>query len=219
MLKKQRMTSVLLLVLILMMLSITPGCTRRTVSQGETLTGQKAVQVADQARETSKSQQPARAEDSQRTTLQEGSTRTPAAARQETTKIEPASQAIKEEPITETAKSPASIALSNLQFEFDKHNLSDDAREILKGHAILILKNTDFSLTIEGHCDERGSNEYNLALGERRAVEAMKYLVALGVNEKKISTVSYGEELPLDPRSNEEAWAKNRRAQFYLTIK
>ncbi|MFP3929181.1 MAG: OmpA family protein, partial [Desulfobacteraceae bacterium] len=69
---------------------------------------------------------------------------------------------------------------------------------------------------IEGHCDERGTNEYNLALGERRANAAKKYLISLGVSEDRVRTISYGEERPADPRHNEEAWAKNRRDEFKL---
>jgi len=107
--------------------------------------------------------------------------------------------------------------LADINFDFDKYNLKPEAREILKDHAAWLTKNTDFKLVIEGHCDERGTTEYNLALGERRAAEAMKYLVELGVASKGIKTISYGEEKPLDPGHTEEAWAKNRRDHFVLT--
>ena len=78
------------------------------------------------------------------------------------------------------------------------------------------MKNKDANIIVEGHCDERGTTEYNLALGERRATETKKYLVELGVPEGRIKTISYGEERPLDPGHTEAAWAKNRRAQFVL---
>ena len=79
-----------------------------------------------------------------------------------------------------------------------------------------LQENPDVYFTIEGHCDERGTAEYNLALGDRRAQSTKNFLVDLGIDATRISTVSYGEERPVDPRSNEEAWAKNRRAQFML---
>ena len=80
----------------------------------------------------------------------------------------------------------------------------------------MLKENPDIKLTIEGHCDERGTIEYNLALGERRANAVKNYLINYGINPKRLSTISYGKERPLDPRSNEEAWAKNRRAAFVI---
>ena len=79
------------------------------------------------------------------------------------------------------------------------------------------MKNRISSIVIEGHCDERGTAEYNMALGQRRAEETKKYLINLGIKESIIKTISYGEERPLDPGNNEEAWAKNRRAHFVVT--
>ena len=99
-------------------------------------------------------------------------------------------------------------------FDFDDFSLTPEAKASLRDLAEWLLQNPPVYTLIEGHCDERGTNEYNLALGERRANSAKKYLVQLGVSPKRISTISYGEEKPLDPRSNEEAWAKNRRDQF-----
>lgn len=133
----------------------------------------------------------------------------------------PAAPLLKEEPVKDkipTAKVDR-VTLADINFDYDKYTLKPEAREILRQHAQWLLKQTDYTLIIEGHCDERGSHEYNLALGERRALEAMKYLVALGVAENNIQTISYGKELPLDPRSNEEAWAKNRRAHFIVKFK
>ena len=71
-------------------------------------------------------------------------------------------------------------------------------------------------MTIEGHCDERGTDEYNLALGDRRANSAKSFLVDLGISPRRLTTISFGEERPLDPRHNEEAWAKNRRCEFVI---
>ena len=114
----------------------------------------------------------------------------------------------------EAAAPAVALELANIHFDFDKSAIRTPDREILKGHADWLMKNKDYSLTVEGYCDERGTSEYNLALGERRAMEAKKYLVGLGVDEKTIKTITYGSERPLDPGHNEEAWAKNRRAQF-----
>ena len=105
----------------------------------------------------------------------------------------------------------------NIYFDFDKSELKPEARAILEKKAAWLNDNPGFSVRIEGHCDERGTNEYNLALGENRANAAMKYLNALGVAGDRMMTVSYGEEQPADPGHNEAAWAKNRRDEFKLT--
>jgi len=104
--------------------------------------------------------------------------------------------------------------LNRIHFDFDQFTLSSTARDILAANAAVINAAPGLKLRIEGHCDERGSDEYNLALGEKRAQAARDYLISLGVSADRLSTISYGEEMPLDPASNEEAWAKNRRAEF-----
>ncbi len=104
----------------------------------------------------------------------------------------------------------------NIYFDFDKSNLKPEAQEVLKRKATFLKANPNDNLLIEGHCDERGTNEYNLALGDRRANSAKKFLVNLGIAESRIRTISYGEEQPLDPGHNEAAWAKNRRCEFKL---
>jgi peptidoglycan-associated lipoprotein len=104
----------------------------------------------------------------------------------------------------------------NIYFDFDKSEIKPEAQATLKEKAEWLKQNPEYSVRIEGHCDERGTNEYNLALGERRANAAKKYLISLGVSEDRIRTISYGEERPADPRHNEEAWAKNRRDEFKL---
>lgn len=104
--------------------------------------------------------------------------------------------------------------IGDIFFDFDSSALSPEAQEQLKQNASWMQKNTRTSVTIEGHCDERGTDEYNIALGERRAEAAQNYLVTLGVSGNRLSTVSYGEEKPFDPGHNEEAWAKNRRGHF-----
>jgi peptidoglycan-associated lipoprotein len=103
-----------------------------------------------------------------------------------------------------------------IYFAFDKAELNMDARSILAKKADWLRKHPEFSLRIEGHCDERGTIEYNLALGERRSNAAWKFLNALGISGSKMSTISYGEENPADPARNSAAWARNRRDEFKL---
>jgi peptidoglycan-associated lipoprotein len=109
--------------------------------------------------------------------------------------------------------------LIDIHFDFDKYNIRPGDAEILKENAALLMKYPKVKIQIEGHCDERGTTEYNLALGERRANNAKKYLISLGIPNDRISTISYGKERPLDPGHNEEAWAKNRRDHFVILSK
>jgi peptidoglycan-associated lipoprotein len=104
----------------------------------------------------------------------------------------------------------------DVRFDFDKSVVTEDGRRASAVVAAYLMKNPRAKVLIEGHCDERGTAEYNLALGDRRATAVMTYLVSLGVPKGAVSTVSFGKEKPLDPGSNEEAWAKNRRAHFVL---
>ena len=109
--------------------------------------------------------------------------------------------------------------LKDIYFDFDKYDIRQGDAEILKGNAALLTKFPNVKIQIEGHCDERGTGEYNLALGERRANSTKNYLVSLGISVNRISIISYGKERPLDPGHNEEAWAKNRRAHTVITSK
>jgi peptidoglycan-associated lipoprotein len=104
--------------------------------------------------------------------------------------------------------------MKNIYFEFDQFTLSADARKTLAENAEYLKANSGTQVVIEGHCDERGSDEYNLALGESRALAAKNYLVSLGISARQLSVISYGEEKPAAMGSNEAAWAKNRRAEF-----
>jgi peptidoglycan-associated lipoprotein len=119
----------------------------------------------------------------------------------------------------EQAKSEkARMAFMNedIYFEFDRSDLLPEAQAVLRDKADFLKANPKGSVIVEGHCDERGTNEYNLALGDRRAEAAKAYLINLGVPAARMETVSYGEERPVDPGNNESAWAKNRRAHFVL---
>jgi len=104
--------------------------------------------------------------------------------------------------------------LGDVFYDFDKSELRAEAVDQLKTNANWIQANTSKTVIVEGHCDERGTSEYNLALGERRANSAKDYIVNLGVAPVRLNTVSYGEEKPFAAGSNEEAWAQNRRAHF-----
>ncbi|MGH2571502.1 MAG: OmpA family protein [bacterium] len=109
-------------------------------------------------------------------------------------------------------------ALQAIHFELDEFQITRDARIVLEDVAVLMKKNPDWSILLEGHCDERGTDEYNLALGENRAQSAKRYLVSLGVGEERFQTVSYGEALPADRGQDESAWASNRRAEFRVRV-
>jgi peptidoglycan-associated lipoprotein len=102
----------------------------------------------------------------------------------------------------------------DISFEYDRVTLSPEAKESLNKLGEWLLKKTSVQVLVEGHCDERGTAEYNLALGERRAHAAKQYLTQLGVNADRISTISYGKERPIDPGHTEAAWSKNRRDHF-----
>ena len=147
------------------------------------------------------------------------------------TKIKPAVEqpAPKEEPKAEEKPAPpveekkvtetVEIKLEPIYFDFDKYFIRQDAKKVLNQNAQLLKDNPQVNIRIEGNCDERGTVEYNLALGEKRARSAMDYLVNLGVEPSRISIISYGKEKPLYPGSNEEAWSKNRRDDFVIVSK
>lgn len=104
-------------------------------------------------------------------------------------------------------------------FLYDQYEVDSSAQQSLNGNAEILRKYTSWIITIEGHADERGTAEYNLALGERRALAARNYLVSLGIPADRLRTVSYGKEFPFDPGHTEAAWSKNRRAHFVVTSK
>ncbi len=121
---------------------------------------------------------------------------------------------------TPDGSSPASAQDAfnkTIYFDYDRHDLKPEAKEVL-GELVSFLKaNPDLRVQIAGNCDERGTNEYNIALGDKRARSAQEYCTSSGIDPKRISTISYGEEKPADPAGNEEAWAKNRRDEFIFS--
>jgi peptidoglycan-associated lipoprotein len=107
--------------------------------------------------------------------------------------------------------------LADIHFDYDQSALSDEARAILEKHALWLQNHREAKVMVEGHCDERGTVEYNLALGNQRAQVTHDYLVSLGVAADRLRTTSYGKERPIDPGHDEAAWARNRRAHFAVS--
>ncbi len=106
--------------------------------------------------------------------------------------------------------------LRMIHFDFNKYNIRPDAKTILENNAKVLRENPNVKVQIAGYCDDRGSVEYNLALGEKRAQSAKDYLVTLGIPSSDLSTISYGKSDPIDPSNNEKAWAMNRRDEFHI---
>lgn len=109
--------------------------------------------------------------------------------------------------------------LNMINFDYDKYFIRDDAKPVLEKNANWLNKFKSVKILIEGHCDERGTEEYNLALGEKRSKSTLDYLVSLGISQDRIEIISYGKSQPLDPGHNEIAWQKNRRSNFMIIVK
>lgn len=162
----------------------------------------------------------------QRKVVTPSETQQPQTAQQQTGGVEDAKKSpetIREEKIAkvESKDIPSKVEevsgmFKDIHFDFDKYNIREDAKPILKSVADSLIKNGSQKMLIEGHCDERGTNEYNLALGDRRAKSTKDYLVSLGVQSSRIEAISYGEEKPLCKEQTEDCWAKNRRAHFVI---
>ena len=115
-----------------------------------------------------------------------------------------------------TTKTATSSPLKDVLFEFDRHDLTAEARDTLRSNAEWLKKNASTRIEVEGHCDERGTSEYNLALAAKRAQATRDYLVTLGITPDRISTISYGEEIPACIVSSESCWQQNRRVRFVV---
>ncbi len=118
--------------------------------------------------------------------------------------------------VRELATAEEKQVFETIRFDFDKSDIRPEARVVLEKIAAYLKDHRRVKVSFEGHCDERGTAEYNMALGERRSLSARRYLVALGIAPERLGTVSYGAEKPLDPGHNEIAWAKNRRCEFKI---
>ena len=123
-------------------------------------------------------------------------------------------KSFQEEPTRNELADRLQAQLKTVFFEFDKSDLSDLTRRVLQDNARILKLNPGLDVVIEGHCDDRGTIEYNLALGQRRAASVRDYLVSLGVDTGRLRTVSFGEEKPVTPGSNESSWSRNRRGEF-----
>jgi peptidoglycan-associated lipoprotein len=115
---------------------------------------------------------------------------------------------------------PAKIADSfmSIQFDYDKYNIKDEFKDELQATADMLEERGEIQVLIEGHCDERGTNEYNMGLGERRSLAVRSYLISLGISSTRLHTISYGEERPLESGHNESAWTQNRRVQYKVRV-
>lgn len=180
-------------------LFLTASCAKKTVvSDASTIEDQAGAEAEAEAAAEAEAQRKAEAE----------------RIRQQELEAQQASEQALEQAREQAAKTR--FLHKNIHFAFDSSALSSEAKDLLKEKAQWLKQNTNVSVTIEGHCDERGTIEYNLALGERRANAVKNYLQDLGIGAFRLDTVSYGEERPLDPGQTEAAYAKNRRAQFVL---
>ena len=185
------------------------GCAKKAVSKDEGLV------AGDQKAAAAQSEADAKKKEAEAAAKEEATRKLAAEQQKEDVK----ELALKRDAAAAAAAEKEQTAFEDIYFVFDKSTIEPEAREILKRLASLLGSNKNYSLVVEGHCDERGTVEYNLALGQRRADAAMKYLVDLGLDKESIKTITYGKERPLDPGHDEEAWAKNRRAHFLTTLK
>ena len=204
--------SVSILILILCLALVLTGCPKKTVVVRRE---QPPVQKSEEARrlEAERAEKEAReAKERELARIREEEAKQPAGGELEKSLVAKRERGIEGE-VFETK------LLKDIHFDFDKYDIRRGDEEILRENAALIKKYPKVKIQIEGHCDERGTVEYNLALGERRANNTKKYLVSLGIASNRISTISYGKEKPLDPGRSEEAWAKNRRAHIVLLSK
>jgi peptidoglycan-associated lipoprotein len=185
--------SLIVTILILCMSFIMIGCQKKVVKE------EPSVKKEEAAKETAKKEEAAKKEEEAKKEFQ-------------------TSIVAKKEPGIQGEVFESSL-LKDIRFDFDKYDIRPEDAAILKESAALLKKFPNIKVQLEGHCDERGTIEYNLALGERRANKTKNYLISLGISTARISTISYGRERPLDPGHNEEAWAKNRRAHTIITAK
>jgi peptidoglycan-associated lipoprotein len=178
------------MVILFMVVFVAVGCSKRTVTQPEKQQAEKQQETA-QPRETG--QKPEKVTEQKIETVESKDSAEKSAGKEG--------------------------MFADVLFDYDKYDVRDNYKPVLQAISVWMSKNSDARLSIEGHCDERGTNEYNLALGDRRAKAAKDFLVSLGVASAKIDTLSYGEEKPLCNAQTEECWAKNRRAHFVVLEK
>ncbi|MHB8908441.1 MAG: OmpA family protein [Syntrophales bacterium] len=210
---KKNLLSVALIALVLCLsLSFVTGCAKKAaLKEGAAMTQeQKAAAKAPEAK--------AATDDAaaRERALREQALRDKAAKEAAEKAAKEAADKAKKEAAAKKAAIMKELQIPDIHFDFDKYNLKPLAQTTLKDGAPAWLRYKDYKLVVEGHCDERGTVEYNLALGQKRADEAAKYLADLGIDKDRIKTISYGKEMPLDPGHDEAAWAKNRRDHFVI---
>ena len=201
--------SLILLVLILCLGLIMAGCPKKTVMKEE-----PSATKSEEARKLEAERAAKEAKERELAKMKEEEAKR---AREKEKEFEK-SLVAKKTPGIEGEVFESSL-LKDVHFEFDRYDIRPGDAEILKGNAALLTRYPKMKIQIEGHCDERGTVEYNLALGERRANSTKKYLNSLGLAGDRVSAISYGKERPLDPGHNEEAWAKNRRGHTIILSK
>ncbi|HVO67709.1 MAG TPA: peptidoglycan-associated lipoprotein Pal [Syntrophales bacterium] len=201
--KRHKFFMTLVLAAILLVFILPTGCAKKVVTKEQAVEKQAPAQPAETAMEKESEEALAKERAKER------------AAEEQLAREKAGEEAAAAEEAAKVAREASEF--EDIHFDFDRFDLRPDARGILDTHAKWLKAHPEYVVRIEGNCDERGTVEYNLALGDRRAKIAMKYLTDLGINKAKISTISYGKEQPLDPEHNEEAWAKNRRDHFIVT--
>jgi peptidoglycan-associated lipoprotein len=209
--------SIVFIVLVLCFGLVISGCPKKTQVKEEPSSQKAAESAAEKAKREAEEKAKAEKEREAARIREEEARKEQARKEQEKKELEQ-SLVAKKTPGIEGEVFESSL-LKDIHFDFDKYDVRPGDGDILKNTAALLMKYPSVKIQVEGHCDERGTSEYNLALGERRASSAKKYLVSLGIAEGRISTISYGKEKPVDAGHNEEAWAKNRRDHFIILSK
>lgn len=207
------------LVAIVLCLSVAflTGCAKKSTLKEQAVVTQEQKSVAEAPAVAAPAAAAADDAAARERALREQALRDDAAARAAAEKAaKEAADKAKKDAAAKAAAILKELQIPDIFFDYDKYNLKPLAQTTLKNGAEAYLKYRDYKLVVEGHCDERGTAEYNLALGEKRAMEAAKFLADLGIEKERIKTISYGKEMPLDKASNEDAWAKNRRAHFVI---
>ena len=191
--------SLVIIILILCVGLLLTGCPKKTVMKEEPSMRKEDAAARERAEQTMREQELKAKEEAAKKDLD-------------------TSLVAKKEPGIEGTVFESSL-LKDIRFDFDRYDIRPQDTEILKENAALLKRYPNVKIQIEGHCDERGTTEYNIALGERRANSTKKYLLSLGISSDRLSTISYGEEKPADPGHTEDAWGKNRRAHFVILSK
>lgn len=207
---RKRMWMRIILLLVVPGVLFFTSCAKKTVQSEPTLTQQSETAQDDAAAKLAAEK--ARQEELAQKAIEEKRLQEEAAEAARAAEAAEAAEAAQREAMAARSM----FVNEDIYFDFDSYVLSGLAQDILMSKAQWLRVNPDVTVAIEGHCDERGTNEYNLALGDKRAEIVKAYLVNVGIDADRLPTISYGEERPVDTGSNEESWAKNRRAHFAL---